>query len=409
MSEFYTYTLENEIRLIHKPHSGKITHLCFFINSGTRDEIENEHGIAHFIEHSVFKGTKKRNSLNIINCLSNVGGELNAYTSKEETVIYASFLNTYFNIAVELIADMVFNSTFPQNEIDKEKDVIIDEINSYLDNPMEFIFDEFENHLFKNHSLGNFILGNKNNVKKFKTTDLKNFVSRTYNTNEIIVGVIGDIPEKNLIKTINNEVAKYPKSQRKYERKIFENYKPFNIVKNKNNFQSHCLIGSTAYSYNNPKKITLFLLNNIIGGPALNSKLNIALREEKGLSYNIESQYTPFSDTGIINIYFGAENFNLEKAIDTVSTEIKKICNNSLSSIQLNTAKNQLLGMIALNQENQLNELFSISKSFIAFKKVDTFEEIQQKIMKITSSEILEVANEIFTNDRLSYLIYKSN
>jgi len=408
MKEYYTYTLENDIRFIHKPCSSLISHLCFFINSGTRDEIKNEHGIAHFIEHSVFKGTKKRNSIKIINCLGNVGGELNAYTSKEETVIYASFLNTYTNKAVELISDLVFNATFPQNEIDKEKNVIIDEINSYKDNPVELIFDEFENHLFSNHSLGNFILGHKKSIKKFKTIDLKNFVERTYNTDEIVIGYIGDISKSKILKIINKVVGKYPKNLRKYKRQIFVNNKPFSYVKNKNIFQSHCLIGGNAYSYNNPKKTTLFLLNNILGGPALNSKLNIALREKNGLSYNIESQYSPYSDTGIINIYFGTENNSLEKSIDIVRKELNKICNKSLSVHQLNIAKNQLIGLIALNQENQLNELFSISKSNIAFNKVDTFEDIKKKILKITPSDLQEVANEIFAYDKLCFLIYKS-
>jgi len=408
MNEYLTHTLNNGIRVIHKPHKGIITHLCFFINSGTRDEAKNEHGIAHFIEHSVFKGTQNRTSLKIINCLGNVGGELNAYTSKEETVIYASFINKYINKAIELISDLVFNATFPQKEIDKEKDVIIDEINSYKDNPAEFIYDEFDNQLFKKHPLGNYILGNKKSINNFKTSNLKSFVQRTYNTDEIIIGVIGDISNKNLIRILNNKVAIYPQNLRNFDRKKFNNYEPFYIIKNKNNYQSHCLIGNIAYSYYNLKKNTLFLLNNILGGPSLNSKLNVALREENGLTYNIESQYTPFSDSGQINIYFGTENINLNKSLDLVKKEIEKLCKNSLSEYQLNIAKKQLIGLIALNQENQLNVLFSMTKSFMAFNTVDTFDDIKQKIMQITSSELIEVANEIFEIDRLSYLIYKS-
>jgi predicted Zn-dependent peptidase len=408
MNEFFENKLENEIRLIFKPYKSRISHLCIFINSGTREENENEHGIAHFIEHSVFKGTPKRNLLKIINCLGNVGGELNAYTSKEETVIYASFLNNYFEKALELISDLVFNATFPQNEIDKEKDVIIEEINSYRDNPAELIFDEFENLIFKNHSLGNFILGNKKSIKKFKTNDLKNFVNRTYNTDEIVVGLVGDISEKKLLRIFDKYLSKYSANHRSFKRIIFENYHPFIKKQNKNIYQSHCLIGNIAYSYNNPKKNTLFLLNNILGGPFLNSRLNIALREKSGLTYNIESQYTPFSDTGIINVYFGTENNNLDKSIDIFNSEIKKLREKALTNNQLSIAKKQLLGLIALNQENQINELFSITKSYMAFNKVDSFEEIYRKIMKISSVDILEVANEIFAEDKLSYLIYNS-
>jgi len=406
--EYQYHRFNNGIRLVHKHNNTNVAHCGLIINTGARDELPEETGIAHFIEHCIFKGTNNRKSHHIINRMDSVGGDMNAYTTKEETFIYASFLKEYYQRALDLFADIIFNSTYPEKEINKEKDVVIEEINSYKDSPAELIFDEFEAQIFQNHPLANMILGSPKDIKKYTTADLKSFVKRNYNTDEMVICSVGKIEMKNLIRICEKYFAIIEPNYRTSERLKFENYKQTIVSKNKKTFQSHCLIGNIAYSLHDNKKTTLSFLSNLLGGPAMNSKLNIALREKNGLSYNVESNYTPYADTGLFCIYFGTDASTYDKALQTVYFEINKLKNNKLSEIQLNAYKKQYKGQVELSFESNLNEMLSIGKSYLVYNKADTLKEIFKKIDDLKSSDIIEIANEIFDNNQLSILNYKS-
>lgn len=406
--EYQFHCLSNGIRIVHKYTDSNIAHCGLIINTGSRDELEDETGIAHFIEHCIFKGTSKRKSYHIINRIDSVGGDLNAYTTKEETFVYASFLKEYYPRTLELFADIVFNSLFPEKEINKEKDVVIEEISSYKDSPSELIFDEFEQQVFKNHSLGNLILGSAKDIKRYKSKNLINFVKRVYNTNEMVICSVGKIDFKSLVKFCEKFFGKFEPNSRTFKRQIFNNYTPESITKNKKTFQSHCLLGNIAYPLSDDRKTALSFLTNLLGGPAMNSRLSIALREKNGLSYNIEASYTPYSDTGLFCIYFGTDNSTYNKAVNTVINELNKLKNNKLGINQLNSFKKQYKGQIELSFDSNQNEMLSIGKSYLVYNKVDNIRDICKKIDNLNSEQILEVANEILDDRKLSYLTYKS-
>ena len=407
----YNYAeLSNGIRLIHKSSGTPIVHLGFFIDAGSRDETDKEHGLAHFIEHVVFKGTKKRKSYQIFNCIENVGGDLNAFTTKEDTCIHASFTKEYFEKAAELIADVAFNSVFPEKELAKEKDIIVDEIFYYKDIPEELIFDEFEEMVFAGHPLGRNILGDPNKIQKFTKTDIDNFIYKNYRPQNIVISVVGDIEFAKVVRIIKKYYdIVLPVSGKLNKRKLFDSYKPVKKTIPKKIFQSHCIMGNAAYSHFNKHKIGLTLLNNLLGGPASNALLNMSVREKHGLTYNIESNYAPFYDTGIFSIYVSADNDSLDKTLQIINKDLKKLRDQKMGSLQLTRAKKQLSGNLALSFESKIAEMFSIGKTFMIFNQVDTIEDINKKIERITSEELLEISNEIFDVNRFTQLIYQSN
>ncbi len=406
--EYQYHQLKNGIRLVHKYVNSNVAHCGLIINTGSRDETTSENGIAHFIEHCIFKGTKKRKSYHILNRLDSVGGDLNAYTTKEETAVYASFLNEYYPRTLELISDIVFNSTFPAKELEKEKEVVIEEINSYKDTPSELIQDEFEQQVFAHHPIGGMILGTPAIVRKFKPENLIDFIKHNYNTNEMVICSVGNINFKKLVKLVEYYFSEFETNTRTIQRLPFANYQTNAVIKNKKTFQSHCIIGNLAYPIKDERKTGLTLLNNILGGPASNTRLSIALREKNGLSYNVESNYTPYSDTGLFSIYFGTDNSTYNKAIQTVLKELEKLRTIKLGINQLHNSKKQISGQIAIAYESNLNELLSIGKSYLVYNKVDTIEEVCTKINAVTAEEIMEIANHIFDPGQLSFLSYKS-
>lgn len=405
--EYYTYVLENGIRLICKPVSSLIAHAGLFINSGSRDEETNEHGLAHYIEHVLFKGTKKRKSYHILSRLEDVGGELNAYTTKEETCVHASFLKDDTSRALELIADIVFNSTFPEKEIIKEKEIIVDEINSYKDNPGEQIFDDFEELLFPNDPLGRNILGTPEGLKGFKRADVLKFIKRCYNTDQMVICFVGDISKNHLIKLVSKYFGSFLSNKREKGRKEVKGYQPFYKVLEKNTFQAHCIIGTRTFSFKDERRVKLHLLNNILGGPGMNSRLNLSLRERNGITYNIESSYNPYSDTGIFSVYFGTDKENIEKCTSLIFKEFELLKNKELGAIQLSKAKKQLIGQLAISSENNENQMLGFGKSYMVFDHVDTLEEINQQIEAVKANEIRDIANELFQKDKLSIIIFK--
>jgi len=403
----YQHTFPNGLRLIFRPEKTPVAYCGLAINTGSRDECEHEYGMAHFVEHLLFKGTKKRTSAHIINRLENVGGELNAFTSKEETVVYSAILKEYLERAVELIADITTQSTFPQNEIDKEIDVVLDEIEMYNDSPSELIYDDFEEMLFANHPLAHHILGVPDLLKKYRTEDAIRFVDRQYRPENMVFFVLGDADFKKIIcwceKYFRFENSNLPENKRFSPTE----YKPIRRIVEKDTHQMHVAIGNRAYDLHHTDRLPMYLLNNILGGPGMSSLLNLSLREKHGLVYNVESSYQPFSDTGEWCVYFGCDPTNANKCETLVYRELKKMREKKLSDSVLRKYKLQLMGQMAISAENRENTALSIGKSFLRFGKVDELDEIKRKIELVTADQILRVANEIFVEDNFSVLKYK--
>jgi len=406
MTEVETWTLANGIRVIHKEVNNDVAHCGLMINAGTRDENEDEHGLAHFIEHSIFKGTTKRKSFHILTRLEDVGGELNAYTSKEETCVYATFLNQHYLRATELICDIIFNSTFPEKEIEKEKTVILDEINSYKDSPAEEIYDRFEEIIFPDHPIGKDILGTEAHLKSFKRKNLLEYIQRCYNTDEMVFSSIGKISSKNLKKITESTLGQIPTSERKFKRNSPKFYKQQTLFVRKNVYQSHIVLGNKAYSAKEKKRTGLILLNNLLGGPGMSSRLNLSVREKYGYTYNIESNYQIYSDCGLWYIYMGTDKEAIEKCINLSFKELNKLKQEKLSIGQLHKAKQQIIGQVAISQENTSSLMLGFAKTFLHFNKVDTLGETIAKIEKITADDIIAIANEIFDENQISTLTY---
>ncbi|MCK9155173.1 MAG: insulinase family protein [Paludibacteraceae bacterium] len=402
-----TLTLKNGIRVVHKPDASPVSYCGIAINVGTRDEEDNESGMAHFIEHMLFKGTDKRKSWHILNRLENVGGELNAYTTKEETFVYATVLSVDFERAMELCANIVFHSTFPQNEIEKEVDVIIDEINSYNDTPSELIFDDFEDLIFSGSPLGRNILGDADKLRTYRTADALRFVKRNYATDQILFFSLGNVPFKKISQWAERYLGDVPEMHVQSKREKPCLYVPQKKVIDKNTYQAHVIYGNRAYGLSDNKRLAFYLLNNILGGPGMNSRLNVALRERSGIAYNIESNYTSYSDSGIVSIYFGTDVKNMEKSCHIVLNELKKLRNNRFSDLQLSKAKKQLICQLAISQESKESLSLSLGKSFLYFDKFESLDDICKSLEEITPSMLMEVANEIFEEDNLSLLKYQ--
>ena len=401
------HTLNNGIRLVHHRIPGIVAHCGIIINTGSRDETEAEHGIAHFIEHMLFKGTSNRKAYHILSRLEDVGGELNAYTTKEETAVHASFMMEHYERAIEIISDITFNSIFPLKEIAKEKEVVIEEINSYKDNPAEQIFDDFEEQIFLGQPIGRNILGTFETVRSFSQESINNFISNNYNTGEMVFCSVGNIPDEKIIKLFVRYFSAIPQKELSPKTKRAWEYKPSSITRNLETHQNHCIIGNVAYNLKDKRRLGMFLLNNILGGQGLNSRLNLSLREKHGFAYNVESSYNPYYDTGVFSIYFGTDSHNLEKSIAIAESELNKLCTIRLGTIQLSKAKNQIKGYLARGYEHHENLMLSIGKSLLVFNKIDRIEDVCKKIDKVTASEIIETANEVFDKKKLSTLIYK--
>jgi len=401
------HTLDNGIRLVHHPLPGIVAYCGLVINTGSRDEAVAEQGMAHFIEHMLFKGTRKRKAYYVLSRLEDVGGELNAYTTKEETAVFASFLKDDYDRAIEILHDITFNSVLPEKEIEKEKDVIIEEINSYLDNPAELIFDDFEELIFAGQSIGHNILGTPETVKSFTQKSLLNFISRNYNTDQIVFCSAGSIPDDKLIRLFKKYFENVPANIRARKNPAEYSYKPCSVTKKMNTFQNHCIIGNVAYNLKDERRLGMFLLNNILGGQGLNSRLNLSLREKNGLAYNVESSYNPYWDTGAFSIYFGTESNHLNRSIKVAMGELARLRTEKLGIVQLSKAKSQIKGYLARGYENHESLMLSLGKSLLIFNKIEILEDTYKKIDRITSSELMEMANEVFDPAGLSTLIYK--
>ena len=400
------HTLPNGLRIIHAPNQSAVAYCGFAVDAGTRDEADNEQGMAHFVEHLLFKGTKKRHAWHILNRMEHVGGDLNAYTNKEETIVYSAFLAEHFPRAVELLSDIVFHSTFPQHEIDKEVEVIIDEIQSYEDSPSELIFDDFEELLFPNHPLGRNILGKPDLLHQFKSEDALRFTSRYYRLENMIFFVQGNVDFKRVVRLVEKSTADLTSNIGTYTRKHPDIYIPQNLTLHRDTHQAHVMIGSRGYDAHNEKRTALYLLNNILGGPGMNSRLNVSLRERSGLVYNVEANLTSYTDTGVFCIYFGTEHDDVDRCMRLVKKELKKLCDKPLSIAQLAAAKKQIIGQIGVARDNAESTALGMAKTFLHYNKMDDPQEVFQRIEALTSKELWEVSNEMFAENQLSTLIY---
>lgn len=401
-----TFVLKNGIRIVHQEVNSPVSHFGVLINTGSRDEAENEQGIAHFIEHVIFKGTKNRKAFHILNRIEDVGGELNAYTTKEETAVYATFLSEYYQRSVELISDILFNSVFPAKELEREKEVVFEEINSYKDSPSELIFDEFEEILFDGHPIARNILGIPEQIKTFNKDSILKFMEGNYHTDQMVLSSIGNISMSKIIRLAEKYFGEVSQNIRTKKRLDEYNYRPETRVIQKDTFQAHCVVGNIAPNIYSQQRMPMVLLNNILGGQSMNSRLNMALRERNGMAYNVESSYTGYSDTGEFSIYFGTDKENLDQAQALVYKELRKIQESAMGIIQLSRAKKQLIGQLAISTENREDLMLSIGKSMLFFNQVDPMEAVFRKIESIEAKEIMEIARQVFDGTTNSTLIY---
>jgi len=451
--KYNTYTLDNGLRIIHLPSDSKVVYCGYQINAGTRNEEQGEEGLAHFCEHVTFKGTERRKAWHILNCLESVGGDLNAYTNKEGTVYYSAILKEHIARAVDLLTDIVFHSVYPQAEIDKEVEVICDEIESYNDSPAELIYDEFENIIFKGSPLGHNILGTAEQVRSFKTEDALRFTRKLYRPDNAIFFAYGDIDFKKLVKLIRKALAdddsgkvaenaansvgklaeeKLPqisqmtqisgdensitteKSVSSVKSVGPENYPSVGkeiagqtIVMQKNTHQAHVMIGTRAYDVNDSRRMPLYLLNNMLGGPGMNAKLNLALREHNGLVYTVESTMVAYGDTGIWSIYFGCDEHDVKRCLRLVRKELDKFMQKPLSEAQLKAAKKQIKGQVGVACDNRENFALDFGKSFLHYGWEKNVDRLYEQVDEITAEQIQAVAQELFDKDRLTTLIFR--
>jgi predicted Zn-dependent peptidase len=407
MIDYQAYTLPNGIRILYKHSPSAITHCCFIVNAGSRDEIAQQEGLAHFIEHLLFKETERRSTNQILNRLELVGADLNAYTTKEYTCIHASLLNQHLERAMDLFEDILFHSTFPEDEQEKEKGVILDEIASYLDQPEEAIQDDFEEYLFQNHPIGKNILGTPETVAKMNGDDIRTFIANNYSTSEMIFAVHGNYDFKKLVKLSEKYFGAVAINQPTKNRIAPQaNQSGIYIVK-KPISQTHCIIGNQAYPSSHKHKNGLLLLNNLLGGMGMSSRLNLEIREKHGIAYTIESNYTSLTDTGIFSIYFGTDTEKAEKASRLVHKELKKLREQKLGTLLLHQAKEKFIGQIALAEENRMGLIISMAKSLLDFNYIDTLDEVFAKINAVTADQLLEISNEIFDIDKMITLLFE--
>ena len=398
--------LRNGLRLLHIPTASPISHFGILIDAGTRDEPAQHPGLAHFVEHTIFKGTEKRNAYRVINRMESVGGDLNASTSKEETDFYASFLSPDYPRAVELLADIFFHATFPKKELEKEKTVIFEEINYYNDSPSELIFDDFEAQMFENHDMGKIILGTKESVQQIQREDIMDFTSRNYTLENVVLASVGNISADKLLRLCEKHFGGVTMAEGARRRVPFSGFTPQTRSVRKTSSQTNVVTGGLAYDIHSPKRSTFMLLTNILGGQGQNSRLNMSVREKMGLAYTVEAYFNPFSDCGLFSVYFGCDTHERDHCLNLVYKELEKLKRQKLGTMQLYYAKKQFIGQLALAQESKLNELLSAGHFALFYDEVHNTDENIRSLEKVTAEELCDTANEIFDTSRFSTLVF---
>jgi predicted Zn-dependent peptidase len=405
-SDFQHYTLANGLQVAHKyVPTTKLVHCGFILDIGSRDERPDQQGLAHFWEHMAFKGTQKRKAFHILNRLDAVGGELNAYTTKEKVCFYASVLDSYAEHAVELLTDITFFSTFPEKQIEKERGVILEEMAMYQDSPEDALQDNFDSLLFDGHALGYNILGTSETVSSFQQRDFRCFLAENLDSRRIVFSCVGNLTEKQLLRLLDKYLKPLPEVCVERSRETFQPSAPKQCIQERSISQAHCALGRTAYPLSHDRRLAFVMLTNLLGGPAMNSRLNLALREKRGYVYSIDAGYTPYTDTGLFSISFATDPAQLQKSIRLVHKEMEKLRNQPLGTLQMHYAREQLIGQLAMAEENNSSLMLMLGKSLLDLKKVDTLEEILQKIRQIRPTDLQEVAREMFEADSFSQLV----
>lgn len=401
------FTLPNGIRVIHKSCAGLVSCCGFVLQVGSRNELDSESGLAHFTEHMFFKGTTKRKSHHIVNRMETVGGELNAYTTKEEVYVYSMFLQKDYERAIELLTDLVHHSVFQSSEIEKERLVILDEINSYEDSPSDLIFDDFESMLFGEHPLGRRILGSPESLKAFNQQHFVDFLERNYDTEKLVFYSQSSISTKYLNRLINKYLSVLPRksAMKSYMRTPVPQCGMIQTL-HKDTHQAHVIIGGQNFALNDPNRVGMVLLSNILGGPGMNSRLNVSLREQRGLVYAVESGVTSYSDTGLFTIYLGTDPSNLDQCLSIVEKELRRLMRNKLTDRQLSTAQHQLFGQMAISSENKENATLAMGKSLLHFNKYESMEEVMNHVIAFKAIDLMDIANEILEINKLNRIVY---
>jgi len=409
MQQEIFFKLDNGLRVVTANASTQVSYLSFMIQSGSRDESKSNSGIMHLIEHLLFKGTVKRTYDELMDYIESVGGDINAYTSKEETCVYISIQNEFFERAVDVLSDIFFSTQFEDEELEKEKEVVVDEINSYKDNPQELIFDEFEEMLFAEHELAHNILGTEESVREIKIDQIQQQYRKHYNVKNVVLSYLGSLSSLEVTETINKYFSNTPcfhSSDLFIERNAFVKANAFVEKINRDSYQAHCMLGSTAPGMHDDEKTAMVLLNNLLGGPAFNSRLNYLLREKHGLTYNIESNYTAYSDTGVFSIYFGTDMAKVEKCKEIIQNEFSSIITSGLSKDVLEMYKKQLIGQIAISFDNYISQMISNAKSYLNYNTIDTYEEIIDKINNVTNEDVKSLATNVLGRSTQHDLMY---
>ncbi|MDD2524696.1 MAG: pitrilysin family protein [Bacteroidales bacterium] len=400
-------TLSNGLRIIHLPSFSSVSYCGFAVHAGTRDEASDEQGMAHFIEHMLFKGTSKRKAWHILNRMELVGGELNAYTTKEETFVYSVFLAQDFQRAVELMSDLIFHSIFPEKAIERERDVILDEINSYKDSPSELIYDEFENMVFAGHPIGKNILGTPESLQSFDADKCLSFMNRLYLPSNIVFFSSGSTPFDKVLRYAEKYMSDTSRGGVQLPRLSPVPVAPSMQVIHHDTYQTHVMIGSIAYNLYDNRRDSLFFLNNILGGPGMNNRLNVSLREKNGLVYDIESNVVNYTDTGLFTVNFGCDPKNEERCTSLMLQELKKLRENKLTHSQMEKARKQLTGQVAIAAENREGSILNVAKSYLHFNKYEEESELFKRINAITSEDLLVTAHEIFDESKFYRLVFR--
>jgi predicted Zn-dependent peptidase len=401
------FTLPNGIRIVHRQvtHT-QISHIAIMLDMGSRDEKPHQQGLAHFWEHLAFKGTKKRSSLQIINRLEIVGGELNAYTTKEKICFHASMLTQHYERALDLLTDITFHSTFPDKQVEKERNVILEEMAMYYDSPEDAIQDDFDEILFPDHQLGKNILGNQESVSNFSREDLENFILENLDTERIIFSSIGKMTSQQVKKIAEKYFKDIPAKRSNLVRNPVEKYIPENRIVNRGITQAHVAIGRPSYAIADEKRLPFFTLVNLLGGPGMNSRLNLSVRERHALVYSIDATFNPYIDTGFWGIYFGTEPKQVKKAMSLINQELKKLREVTLTQTQLFNNQQQLIGQLAMAEEGNMNFMLMMAKSLLDLERIDSLDELFVQMQKVTALDIRDLANEMFQEDEISSLTF---
>ena len=406
---FEIETLENGMRVICSPSNSDVVYCGVVVDAGTRDELPEESGMAHFTEHMSFKGTTHRRSWSIINRMESVGGDLNAYTGKEETVYYCAVPLRHYVRAVDLLVDIVFNSTYPQREMDKEVEVVIDEIESYNDNPSELIFDEFEGLVFRNHPLGRNILGDAERLRSFQSSDMRRYADRLYRPERMVLYLYGNVSMKDLLRVVRRSVTDKASESRQPVLRIppVTGYDATLYKQKRDTHQAHVMLGTRAFAATDVRYLHLYLLNNILGGPGMNSRLNLSLRERRGLVYMVESNVSCYTDTGIWSTYFGCDAHDVERCLRLIRKELQHLTDAPLSERVLSAAKRQLKGQIGISYDNHENVAIGMGKRLLHYGKTLSRQQLCDQLDALSAQDLWQTAQDVFAPERLITLVYE--